>query len=264
MKISKFLVEAFVRDPLLYRVGLAMIIMSGLLVMPLAVDDRLVLGINPWIKPIKFCLSASIYVFTIAWFLHYIKSYSRIKKWISYLTGITIIIDILIITFQAFRGLQSHFNYTTYFDQILFGIMGLCIGISTLMIVIYFLILFIGKSSISLPYRLSILLSIFIFLVGSWVGGVMISIGSHTIGAEDGSFGILFFNWSREFGDLRIAHFLGLHAIQIIPMCYYFFIAKVNNVKLEYLLITIVSLIYSTAIAFLFHQAQLSEPLFPQ
>lgn len=264
MKISKFLVEVFVRDPFLYRVGLAMIIMSGLLVVPLAFDDRIVLGINPWIKPIKFCVSVGIYVFTIAWFLYYIKSYSRLKKWISYLTGITIIIEIIIISFQAFRGVKSHFNNASTFDQILFGIMGLCIGIVTLLIVIYFFTLFIGKSSISGPYRLSILLSILIFLIGSWVGGVMISNESHTIGGADGSEGILFFNWSKLFGDLRIAHFLGLHSIQVIPLTFYLFISKIKNVNIRYTLVIVVSLCYSIIVSLIYHQAKSGIPLFPQ
>ena len=35
-------------------------------------DSRLVMGINVWIKPIKFAASITIYVWTIAWLLEYL------------------------------------------------------------------------------------------------------------------------------------------------------------------------------------------------
>jgi len=263
MKISKYLTEVFVRDPFLYRVGLFMFITGVLLLFPLSFDTRTILGINPWIKPIKFCLSVGIYLFTIAWFLEYIKSHKRIKKVISYVTGVSMILEILIVIFQAMRGVKSHFNEDTTFDQILFGIMGLLIGLTTIMVVIYFLTLSFGKSSISGPYKLSVLISIILFLVASGVGGLMISNGAHTVGAPDGGEGIFFFNWSRTFGDLRIAHFIGMHAIQVIPMSCYFLVSKINNTLLVNILLALISMLYGLLISSMYIQAKAGQPLFP-
>ena len=160
------------------------------------------------------------------------------------------------------RGVTSHFNEDTVFDQILFGLMGLMIGITTMLLGIYFFTLFIGKSSISGPYRLSVLLGIIIFLAASGIGGMMISKGSHTIGAADGSRGILFFNWSKTFGDLRIAHFIGLHAIQIIPMSCYLLLSKTNSLNIVYILLTVLFLAYSYTVYAMYTHALSGFPLF--
>ncbi len=40
----------------------------------------------------------------------------------------------------------------------------------------------------------------------------------HTVGATDGSNGIAFLNWSKHYGDLRIAHFFGMHSLQLLPL----------------------------------------------
>ena len=101
MRTFEWLAELRYRDSLLYRVGMVHFIMGVLLFLPLLVDSREVLGINPWIKPIKFCISVGIYAWTMGWmmfdFIHH-------KKWIkrfSWTIAITMILEIVIIIFQA-------------------------------------------------------------------------------------------------------------------------------------------------------------------
>ncbi len=256
MKISKILAEIFGRDPLLYRVGFIMFITGILLVVPMLIDDRLVSGINPWIKPMKFCFSIGIYSWTIAWFLKELKQpYIRSSKIISRVTAGVMVLEIFILLFQAFRGVPSHFNMSTALDGILFGSMGMLIGISTFLSIWMMMLFLFGKVSIHPTYRLGIILGFAVFLISSWIGGQMIANNQHSIGVADGGPGVPFFNWSMEGGDLRVSHFFGLHALQIIPLVSYWLKEKVGS-KQQLLLavfttgyIAILYLLYSQAMA---------------
>jgi len=238
--VNDFLGELYNRNRLLTFFGMANFLLFGLLLLFSMIDDRTFLGINVWIKPMKFAVSIGIFCWTMAWILDYLPEKSQVN-----IIAITIVamlgIEQVIIVGQAALGQASHFNESSLFDGVLFGIMGLAIIINTFMI-LWTLILFMKKQELPQGYLWGIRFGLIIVLFASLEGYLMIANGGHTVGAADGEEGLFLLNWARKYGDLRVSHFLGLHAIQIIPLFAWFFskdkIAPVSFFALIYLLLS--------------------------
>lgn len=263
MKIFNWLAELRFRNSLLYRIGLLHLILAILLLIPLMIDHRQVMGINTWIKPLKFCISICFYTCTFGWILFDLPNSRKWIKGISWTIAISMVIEICVILYQAGRATQSHFNQSNLFDGVLFGIMGVMIVVNTMAIIITFILFLWKKPNLDKAYLLSLRLAFVVFIIGNWVGGVMIKNNAHSVGVEDGGPGIPLVNWSTLGGDLRIAHFLGLHAIQLIPLFSYFLLKKTNlsltNRRIATLLFTVV---FGGIVTLLYFQAMKGQPLF--
>lgn len=209
------------RNPVLASAGwLHVLLFLGTLI-ALTVDNRQVMGINVWIKPMKFMMSLAVYLWTVAWISAYVQRPRWLIRTISNFIATVMVIESVLILTQAARGVPSHFNEATALDGSLFAAMGIMIGIDTIMMVII-LMMFIRPSVKLAPlYLWGIRAGILVFLFGGWIGGLMIVNGAHTIGAPDGGPGLPLFNWSTIAGDLRVAHGMGLHALQILPLIAY-------------------------------------------
>ena len=263
MKIFEWLAELRYRNSLLYRVGMMHFVLFFLLLVAFFVDSRQVLGINTWIKPMKFCLSIGIYVWTFGWILFDIPGSKTIKKVITWAIAGSMMGEIAIIVYQGARATPSHFNTMTNYDANLFIFMGVFIGINTLAIIGTFILYLIRKVNLDNAYLWALKLAFVIFIVGNWVGGVMIGQMSHSVGVADGGPGVPFANWSMEGGDLRIAHFLGLHSIQIIPFVAYLLLKKTSLPMGTRRMISIaLSGVYAALVAYLYLQAMNGIPLF--
>ncbi len=186
-----------------------------------AIDDRQVMGINTWIKPMKFMFSLAVYIGTIAWISEYIRRPRWAIATITWTIFTVITIETACLLIQAARATTSHYNVATDFDQAIFSTMGAMIGIDMLMTVAILFMLRKPSTPLHPAYLWGIRFGIVIFLFGGWIGGQMIANNAHTVGAADGGPGLPILNWSTIAGDLRIAHGLGLHALQILPLAGY-------------------------------------------
>ena len=185
-------------------------------------------------KPAKFAASIAIYTFTLAWVFTYLREWPRTRRVVSWVTTVTLLLEIVIIDVQVWRGTTSHFNVGTVLDGVLFSIMGIAILVQTLAAIAVAAALWrqrFADRAMGWALRLGMTITI----VGAMTGGLMTQptraqldnaragnrmaiSGAHTVGAPDGGPGLPGTGWSREHGDLRVAHFLGLHALQIFAL----------------------------------------------
>jgi hypothetical protein len=213
-----FLVELHGRNRVLALLGrLHLAALAALLVIA-PFDPRTAMGLNPWVKPAKFLVSITIYVWTLAWFTRYVSGHRRSVKLISWGTAVVFVGEMACIITQAARGTTSHFNVHGAFDGAVFSVMGLLIVFNTILVLVM-LLLFIRPTERPAPaYLWGIRLGLLFFLLGSIEGAAMISQMAHAVGAPDGGPGLPLVNWSTRAGDLRVAHFLSFHALQLLPL----------------------------------------------
>lgn len=213
--------------------GLMLVVLAGAVV-GLAVDPTIITGAPAWLKPGKFAVSIAIYTLTLAWIFTLIPEWIRTRRVIGWLTAITMVLEIAIISAQAWRGTTSHFNVGTVLDGTLFTIMGLAIVVQTLSTIAVAVALWRHRfedNALGWAVRFGVTITI----VGALTGGLMTRpttaqleaaragermtiAGAHTVGAPDGGRGLIGTGWSTEHGDLRVPHFVGLHAMQVLPL----------------------------------------------
>jgi hypothetical protein len=220
-KSSGFIRELHARNPLLFATAVAHVILLLIMTGIAPFDGREVMGINPWIKPIKFAASIAIYALTMGWLLYELPLKEKAHRRVIWVIAGTLIIEIVLITMQAARGVTSHFNNTTAFDAAVFSVMGTAITFNILVAAYVALKFWRTDAKIPAPYLWGIRIGLTIFALASFEGFAMVSHSAHSVGVPDGGPGLPLVNWSTRGGDLRVAHFFGMHALQVLPLAGY-------------------------------------------
>jgi hypothetical protein len=221
-------------DAPLTGAGLLMLAAFAVALVGLLVDPRTITGMPAWLKPAKFAISTAIYMLTLAWIFTYLPSWVKLRRIIGRATAAILVLEVVIIYMQAGRGMTSHFNSATPLDTVLFSVMGIAIGVQTVLAIVVATAVWRERftdRALGWALRLGLVISI----VGASTGGLMVApttaqlrearvthqlpvSGAHTVGAPDGGPGLIGVGWSREHGDLRVPHFFGLHALQLMPL----------------------------------------------
>jgi hypothetical protein len=200
----------------------------------LVVDDRILVGAPIWLKPLKFAVSIAVYGITWAWLISLLKIGKRLALRVSVVLAVVLFLEQVLIVMQVVRGRGSHFNVLTPFDAAVFGIMGVSIAVlwtGTLILTVLVLRTPFADRATSWALRIGGVVS----LAGIGMGALMTSptssqrasmgdgtfkgvIGAHTVGREDGGPVMAVTGWSTTGGDLRVPHFIGMHALQVLPL----------------------------------------------
>lgn len=204
-------------------------VLALVLVVAAIVDPQQILGQNRWFKPLKFAISIGIYVVTFAWLLQQLTRWRRLGNVLGTLTVIALGIEIVIIVYSAATDTTSHFNFQTPLSSTVFTTMGVSI------VVVWLACLLVAIAIVFNPgpdraRTLAVRAGVILGLIGMALAFLMLTpteeqlrdfqgiAGAHAVGVPDGGPGIPFFGWSTEGGDLRVPHFIGMHALQIFPL----------------------------------------------
>ncbi|HKP72049.1 MAG TPA: hypothetical protein VJT82_03865 [Pyrinomonadaceae bacterium] len=263
MNARELMAELYRRNRVLAVLGWLHVALLVTMICAAFFDGRTVTGLNPWIKPSKFAVSIAVYVFTLAWFLRYLSHYRRTVFFISWGTGVVFVGEMICVVSQAARGVPSHFNVSTAYDASVFGLMGMLIAFNTLLVLVTLLMFFGRTEPLPPAYLWGIRLGLLLFFLASIEGVAMVSNMAHTVGTPDGGAGLPVVNWSTRAGDLRVAHFLGFHALQILPLAGYSFSRwRERDVRRRPVAYTFaLALVYFAAFSLLFWQAMRGRPL---
>ncbi len=228
--------EIKLRNQPLFWFGLGCLGLSLLFLVLTQFTAVQVLGINAWYKPFKFCLSTTLYVWAMAWFCHYLMPNFNVRLFNWSVIGL-LGFELVYIIWQAARGQLSHFNVSTPVYAGLYSAMAVAITLVVLYTA-YVGLLFFVRSFPDLPthYVWGIRLGILLFVVFAFEGFLMGARLSHTIGGPDGGAGLPLLNWSTRYGDPRIAHFVGMHALQVLPLLSFYVLKGVRLTMLAGLL----------------------------
>ncbi|NRT10505.1 hypothetical protein [Flavobacterium sp. 14A] len=248
-----FIKELKVRNDALFYFGLFCLLLSVICIVLTKTTATQIHGVNAWFKPFKFAVSLGLYSCTMAWYCHYLSDFNTTPfNWtVIVLFGL----ELLYIIFQASKGQLSHYNISTPTYSLLYSLMGLVAAVVTLYTA-YIGLLFFTQSFPKLPsyYVWSIRLGILIFVVFSFEGGLMGSRMNHSVGAINDNSNMWLIGWSKTVGDLRVSHFIGMHALQLLPLLS-FYIFKNTKATI------VVSIIYGLLAVSTLVQALNGKPL---
>lgn len=249
-----FLQEIKTRNEMLFYFGLICLGASLVFLALTKMTTTQVYGVNAYFKPFKFAFSTFLFAWAMAWYNYYLPHFNI--QWFNWAVIVLLGFEIVYIAIMAAKGQTSHYNRTTPFYATMFTLMALAATLVTLFTA-YVGYLFFTQSFPNLPnyYVWAIRLGILIFVVFSFEGFAMGSRLSHTVGAVNDNSNWFILGWSKTAGDLRVSHFVGMHALQVLPILS-FYVFKNTKATIG------MSIVYGLLATVTLIQALQGKPLF--
>ena len=241
------------RNETLFYYGLLCLVLSLVFIALTKITTTQVYNVNAWYKPFKFAFSTFLFAWSMAWYCYYLPNFNI--KLFNWAVIILLGFEIFYIAFQASKGQLSHYNLSTPVYAALYSMMALAASAVTIYTA-YVGLLFFTNTFPDLPnyYLWAIRFGIILFVIFSFEGFAMGSRLNHSVGALNEKSSWFIIGWSKTVGDLRVAHFIGMHALQVLPvLSFYVF----KNTKLTLAL----SLLYGLLALLTLIQALQGKPL---
>ena len=179
-------------------------------------DHRLIREVGVWVKPMKFMLSTALFALTTVWVLkvaHSDLDQMPVYPWIVALLVLTSLFEVVYISHQASQGSASHYNVSDPFHAFMFGVMAVAaVGLTFSQAWLAWEIWNEQKGADLRVETLGVIIGLTMTFVLSTISGFMLG-GNQPPSGQ----GIPIVGW-HLYKDIRPAHFLGVHAQQLIPL----------------------------------------------
>lgn len=256
------------REPLLARFTLGVLAVIPLLLIATVIDQRTLNDVNIWTKPLKFNVSIALYLGTLGWFSGWIDRSVMQRSWYRAYTWIICGAMLIMLPWlygAALIGEPAHYNRTHPILAPLYALMGVVsVVFTTGTLVVAGLVASNKQSPLKTYFRHAVVWSLIIsFGFTVVLAGELASMDSHWIGGTPSDAnGLWPFGWSRDGGDLRVAHFFSLHAMQFIPLAAVLTLPKrlASNPRV---CAGALSLVYCSLILYVYFQAKQGMPFLP-
>lgn len=185
-------------------------------------DQRQLLGVSVWDKPLKFQLALGVYLLTLSVFANWLPAgFIDGRRYRIYVASVlaAVGLEMAWLIGAAALGIASHFNTTDIGALIYRSMGGLAVWLTSVSLVYGVVIARRGQDFGNPALKTGIALGLGLVLPLTLVtAGFMSAFGSHIVGgvASDAD-GLWLIGWARDGGDLRVAHFFATHALHIVP-----------------------------------------------
>jgi hypothetical protein len=213
----------FAAEPRFAAGGLVLLLSLAVTLAAAVIDPRLFQGESIWVKPIKFQIALALYLLTLAFYARWLPAGMRGRRWWRIYAGIVLFCiagEMAWIGGAAMAGTGSHFNVANPLMASLYPIMGAFAVILTSPTLVMGIAIW-RNTATGLPPALHFALGlglVLTFLLTVPIAGIMAQGDGHFVGIPATGAAVPLFGWSREVGDLRVAHFLATHAMHWIPL----------------------------------------------
>ena len=245
---------------------LAIVLTLGLIPLyaAMALDARLFQGESPWLKPLKFHYALAIYTISLAFFARLMPEATRKGRpwrWFTAAVVLAILAEVIWLSAAAMANTASHFNTEVPAFAAVYPLMGALATLLTSASLVMGILIWRNRATGLAPaLHLSIALGLILtFALTLPVAGYLSGNGTHFVGTS--TQGLWLIGWSRDAGDLRVAHFLATHALHFIPVAGLLAVRAVPSQALR--LVWLSATAFAALVIFTFAQALQGRPFLP-
>lgn len=187
----------------------------------MALDARVFQGDSPWLKPIKFHYALAIYAASLAFFARYMPETTRAsRRWRWYMAAVVFAItaEAVWLSGAAMLNTASHFNRENPVLMVVYPLMGaFAVLLTSASLAMGISVWRHRQGGLAPAVHLAVVLGLGLtFVLTVPVAGYLSGQPGHSVGETTRTLWLM--GWSRDAGDLRVAHFFATHALHAIPL----------------------------------------------